>query len=354
MTTSRGEGARVDTVAFERLRSDWDRLGLASGRIFGTWEWASIWWRHYGRGRRLALVPIRGSDGAVAAILPLFLQVRQPLRIARFVGHAGGDEMGPICAPEDLAAVGRLLERGAGSRSLGADLLLAESIPRIEWGAHLPGTALRPAHSPAIALEGFSWDGFLASLSRGLRREIVHGERRLRRRYSIAYRVTSDAATLDADLDTFFELHRVRFPSGSSLLQREPFYRDFARAALQRGWLRLAILDVDGHPGAARLDFRFAGVHFAYNAGRDRRWDRESLGVILRAMTLRDAIESDAREYRFLRGGEAYKARWATHDRHAVTLAIPRTALGRIATLSAGALGSHRAGRSMLSRALDG
>ena len=49
--------------AFEALRPEWTRLALQSRNLFSTWEWASTWWRHFGRGRELLLTPV--PDGTV-------------------------------------------------------------------------------------------------------------------------------------------------------------------------------------------------------------------------------------------------------------------------------------------------
>jgi CelD/BcsL family acetyltransferase involved in cellulose biosynthesis len=340
------------SMSFAALRPDWERLAEASGNIFATWEWAETWWGLYGRRRRLALMPIRDTTGLIVGILPLFAQVRRPLRIARFVGHQGGDEMGPIAAPADRPAVARVLRLAVARSGLDADLLLAESLPAVEWERTIKGTILRRSSNPVTALENTDWAGFLARLSRKLRREIVQGERRLRREHDVTYRVTADPERLAGDLDTFFALHRARWPTGSSLLGREPFYRRFAAAALERGWLRLAILELDGSPAATRMDFRFGGTHFAYNAGRDPRWARDSLGLLLRAMTIREGLTDGIREYRLLRGDEAYKYRLSSGDRGSLTAAIPITMRGRIAVVTAAALAGNRLGREFLGRTI--
>ena len=39
--------------SLDAIRADWVRLAWAGESIFSTWEWASTWWRHAGRGREL-------------------------------------------------------------------------------------------------------------------------------------------------------------------------------------------------------------------------------------------------------------------------------------------------------------
>ena len=49
----------------------WAELASASQNVFSTWEWTSVWWRHFGSGRALALRSVRDADGRTVALLPL-------------------------------------------------------------------------------------------------------------------------------------------------------------------------------------------------------------------------------------------------------------------------------------------
>ena len=97
----------------ESVREDWQRLALASGNVFATWEWTTLWWRHFGKGRRRFVVACRTADGTLVAIVPLYLWRERPVRVFRFFGHGPGDQLGPICAEGD---------RGLASRSLACAL----------------------------------------------------------------------------------------------------------------------------------------------------------------------------------------------------------------------------------------
>ena len=100
----------------DTAREPWQALGEAGGNVFGTWEWGSSWWRHFGRGRRLALAACRRPDGTAAGVLPLYEARRAPMRLLRFVGHGPADQLGPVCAAEDRPAVGEALTRALAGR----------------------------------------------------------------------------------------------------------------------------------------------------------------------------------------------------------------------------------------------
>jgi CelD/BcsL family acetyltransferase involved in cellulose biosynthesis len=322
------------------LGEDWNVLAERSGNVFATWEWNATWWRHFGAGRELWTFACRDEGGRLAAILPLYLSSRRPLRVLRFLGHGPGDELRPICAPDDRELAATALRDGIPQS--GWDLLLAERMPTAEgWAERLPGSPVRRESSPLLRTEGRTWDEYLAGRSRNFREQVCRRERKLAREHELAYRMTDDPARLDDDLTTLFRLHESRWGeqgSGALAGQRERFHRDFAARALERGWLRLVFLEVDGQPVAAWYGLRYGGADWFYQAGRDPAWDHYSAGFVLMVHTVRSAFEDGMREYRLLRGDEEYKGRFADEDPGLDTVAIPRTAAGRAA------VGAARAG----------
>ena len=294
---------------------EWGRLAAEAGNVFGTPEWISTWWRHFGAGRRLLLTSCRGADGELVAVLPLYVWSRRPLRVARFMGHGPGDALGPVCRSKDRAAVATALERAL--EDWGVSLLVSENVPAEEgWSKLLGGRVVEHEASPVLALDGQSWDSLLASWSKNLRSQVRSRERKLGRDHRVEYRLADDPDRLEQDLDTLYALHRARWPHGSGFGSAEPFHRSFAALALARGWFRLWLLEVDGEALAAWYGFRFANVESYYQAGRsaDPVWEQYRLGFVLLAHSIRAAAADGAREYRFLRGDEDFKYRFASSD----------------------------------------
>jgi CelD/BcsL family acetyltransferase involved in cellulose biosynthesis len=156
----------------------------------------------------------------------------------------------------------------------------------------------------------------------------------------VAFRLADDPARLDEDLATLVALHESRFEDDSDAFagERRAVHRDFAHAALANGWLRLWLLEVDGAAVAAWLGFRYAGAEWYYQSGRDPAWEKQSVGFVLLAHTVRAAMDDGVDEYRLLRGGEEYKARFSSYDPGLETLALPLTVAGRAAIAAAGAV----------------
>jgi CelD/BcsL family acetyltransferase involved in cellulose biosynthesis len=321
--------------SLDDLREDWIALAQQSQNIFSTWEWASTWWRHYGdEAKPLVVACYEREGGDMVALLPLYLWSARPLRIARFIGHGPADQLGPICAPAARPAAAEAL-RGAAAQSK-LDLVLAELLPgEGGWPALLRRKPAFVEASPTISL-GDGWQGYLARRSRNFRQQIHRRERQLHDRHNVRFRLAVDPERLNEDLTQLFELHSARWGSSHSpFLRYEHFHREFAAVALDRGWLRLWFLELDGRPAAAWYGFRFAGVESYYQAGRDPSLGEESVGFVLLAHTIRQAAEDGMQEYRLLRGAESFKLRFAENDPELHTFALANGLAGRAAHVAA-------------------
>jgi CelD/BcsL family acetyltransferase involved in cellulose biosynthesis len=307
--------ARASSVA--ELYEEWSELALRARNLFATPEWAAVWCAHFLRGRRLELVTLRGSAGRLVAVVPLYVLSERPLRVLRVVGHGPGEDLGPVCDPGDRVRVGRALPRVLAE--LGAHALLADHVScDAGWSALAGARRLRAEPSPAIRFDGGDWEAFVATRSRRLRKELGRNERMLARDHGLR-------CSPDGEFDTFVTLHEARWREGGSRFSAHlPFHRDFATMAGDRGWLRVWTLEADGRPVAAAYGFRYAGVEFDYQGGRDPDWQGPSAGLVLQGRQIRAALEDGMSEYRLCRGGTWYKQRFATHHPDLETLMVSR------------------------------
>ena len=294
------------------VEDDWRELAGRGRNVFATWEWADAWWRHFGRSRELR---VRHEAGSY--VLPLYLERQGPFRLLRFIGSGHSDEVGPIGDASRASA--------AFAEERGFHLFLGDEMAP-GWAEPLGARVVERTSSPVIELSG-SWDDYLGARSSNFRGQVRSAERRLE---NASYRLAT-GDTLGADLDTLFRLHRARWPGSHWFSDAEAFHRDFAAIALERGWLRLWMLELAGKPAAAWLGYRFNGVESYYQAGRDPALQRERVGFVLLAHTIRESIQDGMSEYRLLRGDESFKYRFATSDPGLETLARPNGALGRLA-----------------------
>jgi CelD/BcsL family acetyltransferase involved in cellulose biosynthesis len=317
----------------ESARDAWDPLASGSLNVFSSWEWASCWWREFGEGRPLRLTACRDDAGEIVALLPLYLSAGRPLRTLRFLGHGPADQLGPVCPPELIEFTSRELRSGLAERFWDWDVFIADRLPGDhDWQGMLEGNRLESESSPLMRIDGRGWDEFLASRSSNFREQVRRRERKLAREHDLRFRLTT-AERFEEDFNTLVRLHDARLGDGSSAFEQrlERFHREFAALALERGWLRLWIMEVDSAPVAVWYGFRYGGVESYYNSGRDRDWDRYRVGFVLLAHTMREAFDDGMGEYRMLRGGEEYKSRFASEDPGVETIGLSR-GLGRAAS----------------------
>jgi CelD/BcsL family acetyltransferase involved in cellulose biosynthesis len=317
----------------ESARETWEPLAERSGNVFSTWEWAATWWEVFGRDRPLMLAALRNGAGEPVAVLPLYLSSRRPVRTVRFLGHGPADQLGPVCDAARLDEVMGALRGKLAERTFPWGLFIAERLPGDhDWSALLGARTLERESSPVMRTGGKSWDEYLASRSRNFRDQVRRRERKLAREHALSFRLTT-RERFDEDFETLVRLHDARWGEGSQAFTGdfERFHRAFASRALDRGWLRLWVMEVDEQPVAAWYGYRFGNVEYYYNSGRDRAWDQYRVGFVLLVNTMRAAFDDGVREYRMLRGGEEYKGRFATDDPGVETVALARGA-GRAAS----------------------
>ncbi len=322
-------GSELDVDAGD---DEWRELAVDAGNIFGTPEWISTWWRHFGADRRSLVRSVRDDRGRLVGVLPVYEWKRRPFRVARFVGHGPGDALGPVCRAADRVAMADALTRLLDTAGIG--ILVGENVPCEEgWSERFGAQVVEREPSPVLDFGGNDWESLLASWSKNLRSQVRSRERKLANDHHLEFRLADDPERLEEDLHRLFDLHRARWPDGSNFSRGEAFHRDFAALASARGWLRLWLLEIDGEARAAWYGFRFAGVESYYQAGRDTdpAWDRYRLGFVVLAHSIREATADGMRAYRFLRGDEEFKSRFASNDHGLETFVLPRGGTGKAA-----------------------
>ncbi len=327
-----------DAGALDRLREEWNPLLLRSkaNRVFLTWEWVSIWWKHFGTGRDLRVLLLRDGDGALRGIAPLYLDVTStPLGTVRkiqFLGY-GGD-----ANPDFLNFV---FEAGWEAECMEAtwDALVAR---RAEWDLlkltdlceEAPEATLLPVAAakrglrvhrfldtvcPYLPLAG-SFEDVLSGLRSNLRRDIRRGIRKVLGEMKGQILPYNEPGRTDEGLEALARLHQMRMEEsdrGGNFRRRTylEFHREIMARFAQRGWLELRILRVDGIDVAANYGFRYDGVLYGYQMGLHPGYYKHSLGTVLLGKLIEELTAEGFREVDMLRGRSHWKYRWTGLER---------------------------------------
>jgi CelD/BcsL family acetyltransferase involved in cellulose biosynthesis len=353
----------ADLAQLGSLEPEWRDLAVRRGNGFVTPEWFGAWARHYGE-EQMPFVPVlRGPDGALRGLLPLALPRSGHPRVCRIAGSNLGDRFHPVCEPdaeaEVAAAAGEALAEAPEPWSVISLEHVQVDEPWVEALGDATGRRLSTrrriaAPLPLIDIAAHeSWDAYLATRSSNFRQQVRRFARRADREAELRIRRTDSAAGLEADMQTFFELHDMRFTErgGSSISAQRArsFHLDFAAAALEQGWLRLWHLELDGKPAAAWYGWRLGERYSYYNSGFDPAFSSLSPGLVLISAVIESAFEEGASEFDFLLGEESYKYRFAERER-----TVSDVTLARALPHPAGVLtGAEFAARGLV-RALPG
>jgi CelD/BcsL family acetyltransferase involved in cellulose biosynthesis len=326
----------TDPSGIEAIEDEWRALAVARSNAFLTPDWVRSWWEHRGHhDGSLLIVGVR-REGALLGLLPLTLDTAKRPRSIRFAGAALGDRFHPVCEEihetEVAAAAAVHLEREGKLAVVMRLEQIEPGCPWLEAMREAPRKTLKetdqpPVPLPYIPLQGLDWDGYLAGRSRNFRSQIRRRERALRNKHGMTSRMATEE-TLDADLDELFRLHGLRWRDReySPLLEpdAQAILRSFCAAAMGHGWLRLHVAEIEGRAIGALLAWQIGTTYAFYNSGFDPAYSKQSVGRVLVALALQEALEEDATEFDMLLGSEDYKRSFTDEARTGGTVVLTR------------------------------
>ncbi len=324
------------------LEAEWQALAAAcpAATVFQTFEWNAAWWKHFGRvpGRVLRVVTFRDAAGILVGLAPLMTSFwyATPLRRLSFLGTGTSDYLDILALPgreQDAArAVYEYLEASGGWQIADFQQLREGSLFR--QYAPPPGSTLTALDVPGeacpfLALPG-SWEMLIQGLGKKTRANIGYYDRGLQKVYRVEADPVRDPEALDDEMSRLFELHQRRWnqrwlPGVFGGKRVQAFHRDAARRLLQRGWLRLFSLKLDGVTQASLYCFAFGDRMCYYQGGFEPTLSRLSLGTVLTARAMQTAIGEGRAVFDFLRGDEPYKAKWTGASRSNLRRVVTRT-----------------------------
>jgi len=298
--------------SFDSIYDTWKKLHNNSqiAPIFSSPEWSKVWWQQFGSGSKLHLGSVR-QGGKTIGIAPLLVNGN----VVSFIGGSDVcDYLDFVVAPGSEDSFFREL----------LDSLKAEGINRLDMAPLRPDSTVRTrltnmapnqkwqvSCSPEdVTVElnlPSSWEEYLQLLSGKQRHELNRKLRRLNEEGDLNHRTGTDAN--ENDIDTFLRLFRDSRQDKAAFLtpQMESFFRSIARAMAEQKLLRLNILELDKKPMAATMCFDYRDTVYLYNSGYEPDYGWLSVGVISKALCIKDSIERHKKRFDFLKGAEAYK-----------------------------------------------
>jgi CelD/BcsL family acetyltransferase involved in cellulose biosynthesis len=338
-----------DIQEFSALRAEWNDLLSRSSAdtIFLTWEWLYSWWECYaGADDVLHILVVRENTGELIGLLPLYRKLQpwlpfRPVKSLRFIGDGSWDSdyLDAIVikgrAEEIFAEVWKWLR----SQRSSWDLLQFSGVPGtsstchwLKHGIENEKVIVRTENVSCLVTElPNSWEDYLASLKPRFRTKVRSTLRELNSRHQVRLRSIQTETDLKTGLEVLYDLHGQRWESKGSdgvflNAAKRRFYERFSQLFLTRGWLAFDFLDLNERAVACQLCFRYRGTQFLLQEGFDPKFGSESVGIALRSMVFKQAIEDGIRHYDFLAGVGRHKTQWQAELKECQSISCgPRT-----------------------------
>jgi len=333
-------------VGLRELQSDWDRLlAIASSNtIFLTWEWITAWWSAYGNPGDLRILTARDDSGSLVGIAPLRRANKrkygQNFEVHSFIGDGSNDSeyldciISPGREQQVMAAFRRRWEDDLKRGVLLTLQELPENSTNLPWfrtfseGDGLISSAME---TPCATVRlPANWDAYLATLQPRFRTKVRSVLRDLENRQEVRFGFCETEAEVEKLLPVLYELHTQRWKKdgkpgvfGSS--SKRNFYANLSPMLLQRGWLRLSWMEWNGRVLACQYGFAYGGTYFHLQEGYEPASEHRSVGIGLRAWSIREFLKEGLVEYDFLGGISRHKRDWGAEAKQSRHLQIGRS-----------------------------
>ena len=300
--------------SFQSLNHLWESLlgSSLTNSVFLSPQWQEVWWDNFGAERELLLLEI-GVQGQVYGIAPL----QRTGNAISFLGDTDLFDYHDFIVPKGqesgfYGALVQWLESESWSELKLSSL--PEDSPTL---SHLPGLLREHGWTCEITTEDVvpgldlpsDMDGYLQMLGKKDRHELRRKTRRLWASGDVRVVSYTTPEMMQLHAGEFFDLMRKSRDEKRAFLneERERFFREIMNELAGRGILQLWFLEMNGKPTASAVCFDYDNKRLLYNSGFDHDYASLSVGLLIKAICLQDAIEKGMKYFDFLRGDETYK-----------------------------------------------
>ncbi len=329
--------ATTPITSFQDIQSEWESVLRESpaDTLFLTPQWQKVWWDTFGGGRTMVgfsyPAPCGAASNGVAAIASL---------------AKSGDTVSFVGSQDTFDYNDFLIKRGyeegfyetllqcldeQDCRMLRLDSLI-EGSTTLE---HLPEMARSRGYTVEVEQEDVTsgvdlpgtWDEYLGLLNKKDRHELRRKLRRMDNQTDWKWYSISEPAQVAERLGEFISLMRLSRSDKDEFMtpERERFFHNITQRMAELDQLQLYFLDMDGATVATSLCFDYRGSRLLYNSGYNPEYGYYSVGLLLNAMCLKDAIDRGLTYFDFLRGPEPYKAHLGGQQRSLYQMVVKKS-----------------------------
>ena len=319
-------------VSFQEIENEWESVLRDSpeNTLFLTSQWQKVWWDTFGEGHTMCgfTYPESNEISAIASLAKSgdtvsFIGSEDTFDYNDFLirpGHEVGFYQTLLdCMEEQKFGMLRLVS-------------LRETSPTLQI---LPDLARKHGYTVEVKEEDVTsgiglpstWDEYLSLLNKKDRHELRRKIRRMDSQTDWKWYSLSEPTEVNERLGEFIKLMRQSRADKDEFMtpERERFFYNITQRMSELGLLQLYFLHMDGVTVATSLCFDYGGSRLLYNSGYDPEYAYYSVGLLLNAMCLKDAIEQGLTYFDFLRGPEPYKAHLGGQQRNLYQMVVTKS-----------------------------
>jgi CelD/BcsL family acetyltransferase involved in cellulose biosynthesis len=285
----------------EPFRAEWNELVVRSGcDIYQTYEWCSVWWRHYGSRRQLQIL-LYFLGGELVGVIPAFIEnlwlgpVR--IRVGKLIGSDFSIQFCNLAVMSDALgdSVSSAIRHLMGERRCDVFIVgpLSGPAARIEeilaCGRNVAGLVKSAGRRGRSVSTRFDLPGtFLEYLTAIGSRQRANYNRSLKRfagNHQVVTDTVSDSEMVLREIERFKSLHETQWAAEGKLghfkdwpLATE-FNRDLVEIFGKLGMVRFFRILADGRVASSQFCLLFAGVNYWRLPGRECRPDWADLSI---------------------------------------------------------------------------
>jgi len=340
---------------FTKLKDCWNVLlgNSNADTIFLTWEWVWGWWQHFKESKKLVVL-VAQEAGQIIGIAPFYAEKVRFFGLRKYTHLEFLGSVGTSSAYLDF-----ILKKGREKELLCLFIDELFSNPNIQWDVLNFTFMKKESENLRLCQEYWTlkakkvtiyeeWPNYFINLpeniedlnkviGRKMRANCRNYTNKLCNQYQSYLEIITSPENHEKDLADFIRLHQLRQQAknekGSFDAQRQDFvdfHKIISKIFLQNGWGQFAFLNVNKERVAGQYNFTYKSKIYGFSCGFDPAWTSSSVGNILIYMALEHDIQSNYREFDFLRGSygdgnEEYKSRWTKNTHIAVNAAFWRS-----------------------------
>lgn len=315
---------------FEEMEIQWNNLLAHStaNSPFLSWEWEFSWWQAINDDKHQLHIILVYDNDVLVGIAPFVVRTINFLGInllkkIEFMGAelVSGEYLGIITTPEfEDKAIKGVLKYLSQNRKQWDFMELypyrEKSLVMSTFFTFCKQYKLSPFQCerhicPVISLPR-DWDSFKQGLGRNKRRNIVREKKRLYENNNITFGKCRDLYEVEKELPLFFDLHQNKWISEGKAgtfasWRKRKFYELISQRFINKNWLNMYYLRVDGKPSAYLYGFLFNHRYYGLQSAHDPAFRHLSVGTVLLYNCLEQWIEEGVQEFDTLMGQEQWK-----------------------------------------------